>query len=75
MPLIWSTETIEPAVKKLLEDSGGNVEEAIRRVTMPPCTWESARQLSVALSPYLGISEAEFMKVYKQLTASGRRYR
>ena len=63
----WNTEDPCPAVEWLLEQMGGDVDGAIRRLVCPPCSWESARQMSIALSHCFGMSEAEFMRRFKKL--------
>lgn len=62
----WSTGDPCVAVQHFLEkECGGDITEAIRRLTLVPCSWKSARQMSEAFSHCLGITPAEFMKRWR----------
>ncbi len=65
MRLFWSTGDPCAGIAVLLEKCAGDIDEAIVILAGKSCSRESARQMSVAFAPCLGISEAEFMRRWR----------
>lgn len=55
------------AIQMLLEKCGGDIDEAIRRLTNPPCAYAGARQCADAYAQIFGITPADFMKRWRAM--------
>ena len=64
--LIYSTDDPCPAILLLLEKCGGSVEAAVKVLTEPPCSYETARQRADAFAECLQISVVEFVRIYRR---------
>jgi hypothetical protein len=49
---------------QLLAENGNNVDTCLRKLFVTPCSPESAREMSIALSGCFGITQEDFMRAF-----------
>lgn len=64
--LVYSTDPCA-GIRTLIEKNGGSKEESLRRLFAPPCSYISAREMSVAFAECFEMTEAEFMIQFRAL--------
>jgi hypothetical protein len=64
--LIYSTE-VKKTLRVLMERCEGDATLAIKILTKPPCSYESVRQMADAFAELMGITPAEFVKIWRKI--------
>ncbi len=64
--LIYSTE-VKKTLRVLMDRCDGDAIAAIKVLTAPPCSYQSVRQMADAFAELMGITPAEFVKIWRKI--------